>query len=161
MDKSVTRRFIVMRHAKAEGHGRKPDFDRELTISGIEDARSVAAQFTEFGIVPDHVLCSASRRTRDTLAAVLACIPGDCTIALRQSLYEAEPPQLRDSLRTAPGQCVLLVGHNPSVHTLAVSLAGGEAAQHGFASSFPTSTAAVFTVGFAIDTARFERLIVP
>lgn len=158
----TARRLIIMRHAKAEGHGEKPDFDRELIARGVQDASRVAAQLCAQRLMPDRVLVSTSRRTRDTLCAVLPVLAFDCVIELRDALYEADAPDLRDAVRTAGGHTILLIGHNPSVHQLAVAFAGPEAAaEAGILAGFPTSTAAVFSFGFAIDTIRFQEVLRP
>ena len=153
------RHLIIMRHGKAERGEGKPDFDRALEPRGWDEAGSVAEQLVLDGLMPDMVLCSAARRTRDTLCAVLPHIGRDCVVNLRTSLYSAETAELKEAMRTAPGQCVILIGHNPFVHALALAFAGED--QRAIGPSFPTSTAAVFSMGFALDTVRFEKLVHP
>ena len=155
------RRLVIMRHAKAERGDGKLDYDRTLETRGWSEAETVGAELAGYGIRPDTVLCSAARRTRDTLAAMLPHIGGDCIVHLRKSLYDAEVADLRDAVRKAQGACVLLIGHNPSVHALAVQFAGAGAGDELMRGGFPTATAAVFTLGFAIDTVRFERVVAP
>lgn len=155
------RTLVIMRHAKAERGEGKPDFERTLEPRGIGEAGVVGARLKELGLVPDQVLCSAARRTRDTLAALLPHMGADCTVELRRALYDAEVADLREAVRKAPGACVLLLGHNPSVHGLAQLLATGSPDASALDGGFPTSCAAVFSVGFALDSARFERLINP
>lgn len=153
------RHLIIMRHGKAERGEDKLDFDRALEPRGWDEAGSVGEQLVNQGFVADTILCSAARRTRETLASVIRSIGRDCVVNLRTGLYDAETADLRDAMRTATGQCVMLIGHNPSVHALALSFAGPAAIEVG--QSFPTSTAAVFSMGFALDTVKFERLITP
>lgn len=155
------RRFILMRHAKAERGEGKPDFQRTLDERGWRDANAVAGKLANLGIIPDCILCSSARRTRDTLAAVMPHFGADCTIHLRRDLYEAEGTDVRDAVRTASGQCILLIGHNPAIHMAAMEFAGRTAADVGLYNGFPTSHAAVFSMGFAIDTVKFERIITP
>ena len=153
------RHLIIMRHGKAERGEDKADFDRALEPRGWDEAGSVGEQLVAQGFVADTILCSAARRTRETLAAVLRSIGRDCVVNLRTGLYDADTADLRDAMRTATGQCVMLIGHNPSVHALALAFAGPAAIDVG--QSFPTSTAAVFSMGFALDTVKFEHLVVP
>ncbi|WP_108658476.1 SixA phosphatase family protein [Acuticoccus kandeliae] len=155
------RHLVIMRHAKAEHGYDKPDFERMLEPRGIADADSVGGKLAALDLVPDTVLCSASRRTRDTLAAVLPHIGRDCVVHLRRSLYDAEVADLRDAVRTARGQCILLIGHNPSVHGLALAFAGSNPEAAELQTGFPTSHAAVFSMGFAVDTVKFERVVTP
>ena len=153
------RHLIIMRHGKAEPGENKPDYERMLGPRGWQEAESVAAQLAAAGLAPDTVLCSASRRTRDTFSAMLPHIGGDCVVHMRTSLYEAETTDLKEAMRRAEGQRVLLIGHNPSVHALSLNFAGANGDRIG--SSFPTSTAAVFAMGFALDTVKFDRLLTP
>jgi len=153
------RHFIIMRHGKAEAGDGKPDYDRVMEPRGWQEADAVGARLAAAGLVADTVLCSGARRTRDTFAAVLPHIRTDCTVHLRERLYEADVVELREAMRRAEGQRVLLIGHNPSVHGLALAFAGPDAAAVG--TSFPTSTAAVFSVGFGLDTLRFQELVSP
>ncbi len=153
------RHLIVMRHAKAERGDGKTDYDRELEPRGLADASAIAAAIAEAKLAPDTIICSAARRTRDTLAAMLQHFPGDVEITLRRSLYDAELPDWRDAVRTAQGRCILLIGHNPAIHELALTL--GAAEDDRLSQSYPTATASVFGMGFAIDTVRFERVFSP
>ncbi|MEM7695742.1 MAG: histidine phosphatase family protein [Pseudomonadota bacterium] len=153
------RHLIIMRHGKAERGEGKADFDRTIEPRGTRESFHVAEQMATAGLSPDTILCSAARRTRDTLAAVLPHVRGDCEIHLIERLYDADVADLREAMRKASGQTVLLIGHNPSVHGLSLMFAGGDAGEVG--DSFPTATAAAFSMGFAVDTVRFERLFVP
>lgn len=153
------RTLIIMRHAKAERGEDKLDYERELEPRGWSDADRVARALTERRLIPDTILCSAARRTRDTLRALLEHFPADCDVRLRRSYYHAEVVDLRDAVRTSSGECMLLIGHNPAVHGLATAFAGPGV--HEFANGFPTATAAIFTMGFAIDTVRYEDVIRP
>jgi len=148
-----------MRHGKAERGDGKADFERRIEPRGTSEAGNVAEQLFLAGLSPDTIICSAARRTRDTLAAVLPHVPGDCAIQLVERLYDADVADLREAMRRAKGQRVLLIGHNPAVHGLALMFAGSEAPLVG--DSFPTSTAAVFSMGFAVDTVRFVGLFSP
>jgi len=80
--------------------------------------------------------------------------PPEPVVELMPDLYGAEPAQLLQIIRSAsePDPHVLmLVGHNPGLHELALALAaGGEAAgRKALADNLPTSGLAVFD--FEID----------
>lgn len=153
--------LIVMRHSKAERGDGKPDYDRALESRGWTDGARVGAALAAAKLVPDVVLCSAARRTRETFAAMLSHIPGDCRAEFRRALYEAEAPDLREALRDLPGEVVLLIGHNPAIHGLAAGLAGQQREAARLKASFPTSQAAVFAVDSGLDMAQLERVITP
>ena len=156
-------RLILMRHGDAE----RPspgleDFDRVLTAEGREESRSVGRALAGAGVVPDLALVSAARRTLETWRAVGESF---ASAAMRQddSLYAASSVRLAAAAREAAADAdtVILVGHNPGVHQLALHLAkrGGAAreAVGPLYDRFPTASAAVFTLD-ADATPRFERL---
>ena len=75
----------------------------------------------DLGLTPDVVLVSPSRRTPETLAALE---PWDDTPLVEQleTLYLATAPQLLAILRgvNETVRSVMLIGHNPGMHELAV-----------------------------------------
>src|ERR1700733_6103572 len=72
-----TRRLVLLRHAKSawvDG----PDHDRPLGKRGRRDAPRAGRWLGRSGYVPDLVVCSTARRTRDTwrlAAAELGATP--------------------------------------------------------------------------------------
>jgi phosphohistidine phosphatase len=72
------------------------------------------------------VLCSSARRTRETLAGVL---PGRVAL-IEEELYVAGHEQLLARLRQVEPEIrsVIVIGHNPALQMLTLSLAGGESA---------------------------------
>ena len=104
----------------------------------------------DLGLTPDVVLVSPSRRTLETLAALE---PWDDTPLVEQveTLYLASLPQLLGILRgvNETVRSVMLIGHNPGMHELAVLLAGTSAANEAgnrLAAGFPTAALAEFSV---------------
>jgi phosphohistidine phosphatase len=76
---------------------------------------------------PEQVLCSSSRRTRETLEGILPGLPEGISIAIDRGLYLASPDRILariaevdDAVRT-----LLVVGHNPGIAELAEWLAAG------------------------------------
>ncbi len=125
------RTLLLMRHAKAEdGHG-VTDFDRGLTAKGRGQAELVGRLLSERGYALDHVICSAARRTRQTLDGVLGAmdlpvLPG---IDYAESAYLAGADELLELVNRvdADAGTVLVVGHNPTVAQVAASFVGSEA----------------------------------
>jgi phosphohistidine phosphatase len=73
---------------------------------------------------PERVLCSSSRRTRETLEAILPHLPEGLDIVIDRELYLADPERILariaevdDGVRT-----LLVVGHNPGIEELAQDL---------------------------------------
>ena len=66
------RELILLRHAHAEAAATgQADLDRPLSAEGLAEAEAAGRWLASNRLVPDCVLCSPSRRTRETLEAVL------------------------------------------------------------------------------------------
>jgi phosphohistidine phosphatase len=146
------RRLILFRHAKAEPRGAgQQDFDRPLAPRGRDDAALIAKVLAREGLVPDLALVSAARRTLETWASAQSAFPGARMQAL-DGLYNATPEEVQAEIDTAAGdaQTVIVIGHNPGLHELAVNLlidGGASAGQiDQMAARFPTATAAAFAL---------------
>jgi len=90
----------------------------------------VAAWLRDKALVPDRVLCSPSRRTRETLDAVIEAV-GNLDKRLDASIYEATPGTLAglvDAHRDA--ERLLLVGHNPGLERLVALLSSGQSGDY-------------------------------
>lgn len=106
----------------------------------------------EMGLIPDVVLVSTAKRTLETLDALE---PWDDAplIEPMDQLYLASVPQLLAALHGVAEtvRSVLLIGHNPGMHELAVHLAGprglatAEAGKR-LADGFPTGALADFAI---------------
>jgi phosphohistidine phosphatase SixA len=107
--------LVVMRHAKSSWKSdAADDHDRPLNKRGRRDAPRVARALTERGYRPNLIISSDSRRTRETLDAMLPVL-GDVTVAFRRAFYHAGIGEIRAELNEIeewPG-CVLVLGHNP------------------------------------------------
>jgi phosphohistidine phosphatase SixA len=125
------RELILLRHAHAEPAGPgQADADRPLSAEGRAEAEAAGRWLAQQGLVPDRVLCSPSRRTRETLDAVLAAT-GDVDRRLDDAIYEATPGTLAaiaDAHRDA-GR-LLLVGHNPGLEQLAALMHSGQSGDY-------------------------------
>jgi phosphohistidine phosphatase len=127
-------RLFILRHAKAETHPVKAsggDHDRPLAPRGQAALPNVGRAITEQldGQPLDLVLCSTSMRTRETVELVAQSEPAVATAPLKldAKLYLADPARLLKSLSKVPAETatVLLCGHNPGLHQLALLLLGG------------------------------------
>lgn len=107
----------------------------------------------DLGLSPDIVLVSSARRTLQTLEA-LAPLEGSPLIEPMDDLYLAPWPRLLEVLKgvreTVRG--VLLIGHNPGLHELAMALAGPAAMAGGspitrrLSEGYPTAALCEFSV---------------
>lgn len=125
------RELILLRHAHAEpaNHG-LADLDRPLSAQGLAEAEAAGRWLAEHRLVPDCVLCSPSRRTRETLEAVLAAI-GYVDQRIEPSIYEATPGTLIALADVhAEAQRLMVVGHNPGLERLAALLHSGQSGDY-------------------------------
>ncbi|WP_260478202.1 histidine phosphatase family protein [Nonomuraea sp. WAC 01424] len=118
------RTLILLRHAKAAQVPGLADHERPLTDRGERDAARAGDEIRTAGLSPDVVLCSPALRTRRT--AELA-FPGT-EISYERDIYQAYPDELLELLRRTDPELstVVLCGHNPAVHELALELGGGD-----------------------------------
>ncbi|QUX29049.1 histidine phosphatase family protein [Nocardiopsis akebiae] len=127
---SAARRLLLMRHAQAENGFE--DFERGLTDRGRSQAEAVGRLLAERGYVPDHVICSAARRTRQTLDGVLGAMePGvRPEVDYSEAAYSAGVDTLLELVNQVDPDAgtVLVVAHNPTVAQLAGAFLGGPAA---------------------------------
>jgi phosphohistidine phosphatase len=141
----------LLRHAKSvpEDEG-TDDHQRRLTRSGREDARLVGTSLpTALGTL-DLVLCSTAARTRETASLVLAGFAARPLVAFEDGLYLAVMPVLLRRLRRLDEGVggVLLIGHNPGLHELALALAVTDSPAFAALSEgrFPTAARASFVI---------------
>jgi phosphohistidine phosphatase len=150
----IMRQLLLLRHAKsASGDASVPDRDRPLNASGRRSAGVMRSAMRDLGLAPDVVLVSTARRTLETLEALE---PWDDTplVEPMDSLYLANPIQLTAALHGVAEtvRSVLVIGHNPGLHDLALALAGARALAGGgdngraLAAGFPTGALAEFVV---------------
>lgn len=159
-------RLILFRHGKAEAESESgEDFDRRLAPRGVEEAAQTAGRLAALGFAPDLALVSAAARTRGTWAAAAAAFP-KAQVRFEDSLYNAASGEIRRAAQRAGGAAgtVMMIGHNPGLHELAVRLMlEGSASPSEIAQAqrgFPTAAAAVFEID-AHGRPSFDGLYLP
>lgn len=145
----VTRRLIVLRHAKSAWPDGVPDHERPLGPRGLRDAPKLGGWLRDNGYVPEHVLCSTARRTKDTWAWVAGELPSEPQVDYDDELYGAGPEEFLDAIRRIPDSVTTLavVGHEPGVSELTLLLAGYGDDTRQVQTKFPTGAAAVLDTG--------------
>jgi phosphohistidine phosphatase len=166
--------LLLLRHAKSSWDDpRTDDRERPLAARGRQAAAALRQVMLDAGLAPDLVLVSTARRTRET-AEALEPWAETPLIELLDELYLAERDEL---LRILNGvaitvRSVLVVGHNPGLHALALTLAGSQAENQAdedmrrLARGFPTGALAEFAVAtswakLAPGGGRLQRFLVP
>lgn len=64
---STRRRLILLRHADSETSANLRDYDRPISMQGKREAAKIAQQLCSLGWVPDLIIASNSKRTKQTL----------------------------------------------------------------------------------------------
>jgi phosphohistidine phosphatase len=121
------RTLLLLRHAKSSRDDPAlADLDRPLTRRGHRAARKLAQRLSDrAGGPPGLVLCSPARRTLETLEPLSRRLPVDAAVLVERGLYLAGAERLLRRLRRLPDAArdVLVVGHDPGLHELALALA--------------------------------------
>ncbi|HKN49054.1 MAG TPA: histidine phosphatase family protein [Actinomycetota bacterium] len=117
--------LYLVRHAKSDWEDPAlADRDRPLAARGRKAASTLAGHIERSGISPALVLCSPARRTMDTLRLISGSFRDPVEILVEDELYGAPTGELLRRLRRvpAPTPSVMLIGHNPAIHELAIAL---------------------------------------
>ena len=123
MVSDTMRRLMLMRHAKADWPD-VADQRRPLAKRGRHDAPVIGRWLREHGYLPDVVVCSSARRTRQTWELVAPELGGSPAVTFDDRAYDAGEMTLLYLARELPASCQagLLIGHNPAISDLAASL---------------------------------------
>ena len=138
------RRLILLRHAKSDWPDGVADPDRPLAPRGQEAAPKMAAYLAAEGLVPDRVLVSPARRTRETWDLVRPSL-GDVPDETVPQIYEAPVSRLLDVVHGIPDDVAtaLMIGHNPGFQDLARLLGKPGEARRTLTKKYPTAAVAV------------------
>ena len=166
------KRLFLLRHAKSSWDDPTlGDFDRPLNPRGRAAAEAMGRELRALGLGFDVVVASPARRVVETLARVARGYGRDLAPQLDRKLYAAGADGLLSIVRATDDAvgALLLVGHNPGLHQLALRLsaADGGATFKKLSVKFPTAALAeiVFSVEpwgkVAAGKGRLERFIRP
>jgi phosphohistidine phosphatase len=165
------RTLYLLRHAKSAWKDPTlDDHDRPLAPRGDRAARALAQHFRRLKADPELVLCSTAVRTRETLDLVMAGFSKPPIVAMERGLYLAVPSSILARLREVDNRVerVLVIGHNPGLHELALKLA-----QHGPAKAraelqrkYPTAALVTYEVdsdwaGLGTKSTRLADYVTP
>ena len=151
---AAMRQLLLLRHAKSSWDDPAlSDHARPLNARGRRAAAAIAQAMRELGLAPDIVLVSSARRTLQTLEA-LTPFEDPALIEPMDALYLAPWRSLLEAIQGVPetARSLMVVGHNPGLHELALALAGagamgrGGSALHRLAEGYPTGALAEFTI---------------
>ena len=141
---STSRRIELLRHAKSSWkQADLADHDRPLAGRGRRAADAIANHMRHEAVAPDLVLCSTARRARETCERIRPAL-GAAPVRYEPGLYGASATTLLERLRSVPDDVgsVLLIGHNPAIEELALTVARPSARRRDLEGKFPTGALA-------------------
>lgn len=149
--------LLLLRHGKSSWNdATAADHDRPLAPRGKRAAPLVGRALRERDLRPALALCSTAKRASDTLDLALAELGGDIPVQREPSLYLCGSAALLGRLRQVEDsvESLMIVGHNPDFHDLAMELvgAGDDGLRQALAHKFPTAACAVI----AFETAQWR-----
>jgi phosphohistidine phosphatase len=119
------KKLFILRHTqKANEELTQDDYDRELSEEGIKDAKIIAHDFAMKNIPIDLIVSSPARRTKVTAEIFAEALKYDKSIMFNEVLYMAFVNELLETISYTfdTVNSMLLVGHNPSLTALAITL---------------------------------------
>jgi phosphohistidine phosphatase len=161
--------LFLLRHAKSSWDDPGlADHERPLAPRGRRAAKVMAKHLERKGIAPELVLCSPATRTRQTLTRLAPGLGKNPDVQIEPELYAASAPVLLEVLHEVPDEIesVMLIGHNPGIQDLALSLARGGPEVVRVRSKFPTAGLATLELNgswreLAPGTAELVSLVKP
>ncbi len=142
------RTIYLLRHAKSSwDNPGLADLDRPLAPRGRRATAAIGRHLEEETILPDVVLCSPSRRTRETLEGIAEALDG-VPVRVEDGIYFGGELAVLGLLRSLPGSCAsaMVIGHNPTLEELVMELLDPDADHHPslrrMSSKYPTGALA-------------------
>jgi len=115
----MQRTLILIRHAKSSwANPMEKDFDRHLNERGKTDAPRMGEKLKTLGLIPDYIVSSSARRTRQTAKRIADEVGYNIdNIKWEEKLYHCAPVvfeeviySIDDSVNT-----LYIVAHNPGI----------------------------------------------
>ncbi|MFN0191184.1 MAG: SixA phosphatase family protein [Aestuariivirga sp.] len=117
------RRLLLLRHAKSSwATPGLDDRDRPLTKRGEVAAKAIGKWIAEHGLVPEQILCSPAKRTRETWKFVAQNLKQAAPVSYLEDIYDfGNGGKLIDAASNQPDTVgtLMIVGHNPSMERAA------------------------------------------
>lgn len=125
----MLRTLVMIRHAKSSWvNPLQSDFERPLNERGKKEAPEMAARLMKAGIMPDLIISSKAKRTRQT-AKRIASELGYNTDLIRweEKLYHCIPSVFDEVLYEVDNQVqtLFVVAHNPGITEFVNQMAPG------------------------------------
>lgn len=144
----MTKRLILIRHAKSSWQAPFDDHARTLDDRGRVAATAVGAWLLNKGYLPDTIYSSDAARTRETTDRIVAATGTTPAIFFKDKMYHGAPATLLNVLQKADGDTVALVAHNPGIAFFAEEIVAKSPDHRRF---FDYPTGATLVCDFAIN----------
>ncbi len=162
------RTLYLLRHAAYQSDGHiAADHDRPLADEGRKAAERLAGLLRRVDPQPVVVVCSTALRVRQTVDLLTSAL-GDVEVIFDAGLYEADAADLLRRIQRVPAQAtaVMVVGHNPGLHVLALELTESASGDDPRLAAFPAGTLACIATPTGWSQVRpgvasLEWLVVP
>jgi phosphohistidine phosphatase len=164
----------LLRHAKSSwADSGLDDYERPLAKRGANAAAEMGKYLKRQKLRPDLILCSGAVRTRATVELVLAELDTPAPeVRYDDALYRTLPAIMLGMLQKIDTSYrhVMMIGHNPELHELSLSLIGDgrrDDTAAALATKFPTAALAVVVFDVAgwskirDASGRLERFVTP
>lgn len=119
--------LLILRHAKSSWSDTELfDYDRPLNKRGKRDAPRMGKHLRQQGLIPDLILTSSAKRARKTASKVTKACGYTGKVRRLDAFYDALPGVYFETLQALSNsyQCVMVVGHNPTMEQLVMHLTG-------------------------------------
>jgi phosphohistidine phosphatase len=119
------KRILLVRHGVAEPrNNQKKDINRSLTLEGKIYIGKIASLLIDKSLKPDLILTSPALRCKETAEILHKVFGPETGIQEHCQIYEGQEKNLFALLKELPesADCVMVVGHNPTLSELAMHL---------------------------------------
>lgn len=119
--------LYILRHGqKDESNLEQYDYDIPLTQKGEDDSHILGKKLKENKIIPDLIVSSPAIRARQTAQIISDEIGYKKGLMYNEVIYQAFLHEIVESITYTFDtiDCLMVVGHNPSLTALAVTYAG-------------------------------------
>ena len=112
-------KLYLLRHAQAAGSYDVDDYQRPLTLHGIQQAQNVATSLPDIKLC----ICSPALRTKMTLDSLLKAEANIQKTLYSDKIYNGPAGELMAAIQAqGDEENLLLIAHNPGIHQLADTL---------------------------------------
>ncbi|MBS1613439.1 MAG: histidine phosphatase family protein [Bacteroidetes bacterium] len=115
----MKRQLVLIRHTKSSWSDLSlSDFERPIKQDRVGDAEKMAKALHTLNLKPQHIICSAALRTRQTGEYFYKALDFDpAKVQFDKRIYECMPEDLYEVIRETDAEVTSLVviGHNPAL----------------------------------------------